>query len=82
MTETTEKVNNMTKNMELKKKVYGRLDELEAMMKAQEHLHNPTKVVNHIATITKFWSVLEEQDREYIDGCRFAIESNLTWDQK
>ena len=70
----------MTQN--IRKKINERLIQLEEMMKAQQHLENPVKVVEHIGSITKFWSALAEQDREYIDGCRFAIESGLTWDQK
>ena len=55
------------------------MDELQAMMEKNFHLEDPVAVEEHIESVTKFWSVLSEQDRDYIHGCRFAIESEMEW---
>lgn len=55
------------------------MNELECMMMRQEHLSDPEKVDDHIYTISKFWRVLSEEDRDYIHGCRYAIEEKIEW---
>jgi len=36
-------------------------------------------VEEHIQTITKFWSVLNDEDKDYIHGARYAIEEKMEW---
>ena len=57
------------------------MDELEHMMDSNLHLDDPDKVTNHISSISKFWSVLSEEDRDYIEGARYALEEKAVWNE-
>ena len=58
------------------------MDELQAMMENNFHLENPTAVSMHLESVSKFWSVLSEEDRDYIHGCQYAIEEKVEWNVK
>ena len=60
-------------------KIDDRMDQLQDMMESQEHIKNPYKVLNHIASVSKFWSVLSEEDKDYIESARYATEGNMEW---
>lgn len=63
----------------LKSKINNRLDDLEKLMGDQKHLTNPDIVVECIDSITKFWSVLNDEDKDYIECARFALENKSEW---
>lgn len=65
--------------MSLKGKINQRMDILQGWMEDDYHLKRPEVVEEHIQTVTKFWSILSEEDRDYIEGCRFAIEQKRSW---
>ena len=60
-------------------KIHERMDQLQAMMESNQHLSNPVAVEDHIRTVTKFWSVLDEGDQDYIECARYAIEEKRAW---
>ena len=57
------------------------MDILQAWMEEDYHLKRPQVVYDHTLTISKFWSVLSEEDKEYIQCAQDAIEtkSNISW---
>ena len=55
------------------------MDTLQKKMEANAHLKHPKDVEEHIQTVSKFWPALSEEDRDYIDGCRHAIEEQISW---
>ena len=55
------------------------MDILQGWMEKNYHLKRPEVVEEHIQTITKFWSIMSEEDKDYIHGCRYAIEENTEW---
>lgn len=63
----------------VREKIHERMDQLQAMMESNQHLTDPTSVEDHIRTITKFWSVLSEEDQDYIEFARYAIETGHEW---
>jgi len=66
---------------DLRKKINQRMEILQAWMEVDYHLRNPAVVYDHTLTISKFWSVLSEEDREYIQCAQSAIEdkSTISW---
>jgi hypothetical protein len=56
-----------------------RMDILQNWMESNYHLTRPEVVTEHIETIAKFWSVLSEEDREYIQCAQHAIEEKTEW---
>jgi hypothetical protein len=39
----------------------------------------PDKVLEIIASITKFWTVLGDEDRDYLNAAKFALEEQRPW---
>ena len=69
-------------NNPLEIKIKQRMDILQDWMEENYHLKRPEVVLEHIQTVSKFWSILQEEDMDYIEGCRFAIENKSDWKTK
>ena len=64
---------------ELRDKITIRMDHLQALMESNSHLNRRDYVLEVIASVSKFWSVLSEEDQDYIHGARYVIDENLEW---
>lgn len=64
---------------DLRNKINKRLDNLEMLMGNQKHLSNPDTVTECIESITKFWSMLKDEDKDYIECAKFALETKSEW---
>jgi hypothetical protein len=64
---------------ELRNTINKRMDILQTWMESNYHLTRPEVVLEHIETVSKFWSALSEEDREYIQCARYAIEEKMEW---
>ena len=56
-----------------------RLDELQELLDNQIHLKDPERVSDCIDSISKFWSVLEEDQKDYIQCATYAVEKQIEW---
>lgn len=65
--------------VDIYEKVNSRMTQLEHFMESNYHLEDPDKVEAIIDSISKFWSVLSEEDKDYIQAARYAIEDKLKW---
>lgn len=67
--------------MNLRTKINQRMDILQDWMEQDYHLARPEVVYEHSLTISKFWPVLSEEDKDYIQGVQFAIDTNsqISW---
>jgi hypothetical protein len=63
----------------IRQRIEERLNLLESMLTAQEHITNPDDVLETIATVSKFYSVLSEEQREFIQAARWAVEEGKDW---
>lgn len=61
-------------------KVVKRLDEIERMVKQQIHLTNPEKVVDLLSEVDKFFTVLTEDEKDFIGAVSFATRTKTRWD--
>lgn len=66
--------------MGVRDKIKVRMDELQAMMESNKHLERQFEVDNKISSVTKFWSVLNDEDKDYIHACRHALEYQMKWE--
>lgn len=66
----------------LKEKINDRMNALQHWMESNYHLKNPDEVYELTTQISKFWSVLSEEDKDYIQVAQTAIEEQLIWKAK
>lgn len=65
---------------QIRHKVIQRLDEIERMVKQQIHLTNPEKVVDLLSEVDKFFTVLTEDEKDFIGAVSFATRTKTRWD--
>ena len=65
--------------MSLKDKIKSRMDHLQDLMEGQAHIDRPEYTQDVIDSVSKFWSVLNEEDKDYIHCARDAIENRTQW---
>jgi hypothetical protein len=63
----------------LREKIEQRMISLAHWLESGYHLKNPEEVENLIDSVSKFWSVLNEDDKEYIQAARYALENQKDW---
>ena len=64
---------------EFKKLIDERFSVLQGLLDKQIHLSDPETVAEAMNGITKFYSQLSEEDREFIQGVRIAIKDKINW---
>lgn len=55
------------------------MDQLQDWMESNYHIKHPEEVDDFTYTISKFWSILTEEEKDYIHGARYAIENKMEW---
>jgi len=55
------------------------MDTLQNWMENNYHLKNPTEVYALTLSVSKFWSVLSEEDKEYIQCAQDSINEGWEW---
>ena len=65
--------------MGLRQKIESRMIKLQNWLESNHHLINKEEVYELTLNISKFWSVLSEEDREYIQAAQYAIDRGIEW---
>jgi len=55
------------------------MDHLQELMEGQAHIDRPEYVNDVIESVSKFWSVLSDEDKDYIHCARDALENKTDW---
>ena len=66
----------------IRQKIRDRLNALEAAMFEQKHLGSPEDqqaVLDLIDSISKFWSVLDDGDRDFLNAVRMVVSQKSNW---
>lgn len=64
---------------DLKERIQHRLDQIEMLMYQDYHLKNPDEVMLQTLNVSKFWSILSEEDRDFVQGVQSSIEEGWSW---
>jgi hypothetical protein len=64
---------------DLKEKINNFMNTLQKNMENDVHINNQYAVQEVINNVSKFWSILSEEDREYIQAAQHAIDENISW---
>ena len=65
--------------MKLREKIELRMQILQQMMDRNMHIHDSKTVEDYLDRVTYCWAILSEEDRDYIQGCLFALEEQQLW---
>ena len=49
-------------------------------MEANIHLDDPEQVEDVIASVSKFWPFVSEEDRDYLQVAAHVVEDQIRWD--
>ena len=49
------------------------------LMYKNYHLKNPDEIYNQTLHVSKFWPILSEEDRDFIQGVQDSIEHGWEW---
>ena len=67
------------KERTIRQKIEQRMDDLENSLKMQTHLKEPTAIGDLIESISKFYSILTEDQREFVQCARLAVLEQRHW---
>ena len=62
-----------------KQKITEQFDEIEEMMNKQLHLTDPQSVEEKLYSVDYKWHFISEEDRDFYQGCRYALDNGLKW---
>ncbi len=65
--------------MTLSIKIKKRMDQLQNWMETNYHINNSKEVYELTKNISKFWSILSEEDKDYIQAAQDAIQNKIEW---
>jgi len=68
--------------MNIKEKIQAALDSLDMKMKSQAHLKEERfeSVMEDVDFLTKCFSALSDDDREFLGAAKFAIKAQMRWE--
>ena len=55
------------------------MDHLQKCMEGQAHIDRPEYVNDVIESVSKFWTVLSDEDKDYIHCAKDALENKTDW---
>ena len=67
---------------QVRQKIKNNFDALESAMNAQRHLDEDSlgEVLKLIEACSKYWRVLDDEHRDFLNAVRFAIEEGKRWE--
>lgn len=68
--------------MKVRMKIQTRLDTLETQLKAGQHLRSAEGVIavlTSIESVSKFWRVMTDEERDFLNAAKVAIEDGCSW---
>lgn len=60
-------------------KINDRMNAIQHWMESNYHLKNPEVVIEVIDSVTKFWSIMSDEDKDYIQCAQIIIEEQREW---
>ena len=55
------------------------MDQLQNWMETNYHINNSKEVYELTKNISKFWSILSEEDKDYVQAAQDAIQNKIEW---
>lgn len=65
--------------MSVKELIDTKLNRLERSLLNQEHLKNPAEFLGQLASLSKYFHLMSEDDRDYLHCAKEAFEEQVEW---
>ena len=59
--------------------VNEKLNELEHVRLNQDHLNNPIEFITQLASLSKYFHLMSDEDRDYVNCAKEALEDQIEW---
>ena len=63
-------------------KIESKLDRLEELMKLQAHLKSVDLVNDQLNSLGMYRAHMNDEQADFVDGCRFAKDEQIKWKVK
>ena len=64
---------------QIHQRIEDRLDILQNFMEEGKHLTEENLVKEALANLGKYRSYMNDEQSDYVDGCRFALDEQMEW---
>lgn len=66
----------------IREKIKSNFDALEKVMHQQKHLEEDSivEMLILIDACSKYWRVLDDEDRDFLNAVRYAVEEQKRWE--
>ena len=65
--------------MSLNERIDQRMNALQHWMETNYHIDHVDEVMALTLSVSKFWSIMNEEDKEYVQFAQDAIENKTPW---
>ncbi len=65
--------------MSLNERIDARMNALQHWMETNYHMEHADEVYELTLSISKFWSIMNEADKDYVQTAQDAIKSKTMW---
>ena len=59
--------------------INDKLNHLEQSLLNQDHLNNPIEFLTQLASLSKYFHLMSDEDRDYIHCAKTALEDQIEW---
>ena len=58
------------------------LDDVESLLTDNCHLDNPQRFIELIDKVSIYWTLLSEEERDFLHGAMFVVTEGIPWESK
>ncbi len=65
--------------MTIQDTINDKLNQLEQSLLNQDHLNNPIEFLIQLVSLSKYFHLMSDEDRDYVNCAKEALEDQIEW---
>ena len=65
--------------MTIQDTINDKLNQLEQSLLNQDHLNNPIEFLIQLVSLSKYFHLMSDEDRDYVNCAKTALEDQIEW---
>ena len=65
--------------MTIQDTINNKLNQLEQSLLNQDHLNNPIEFLIQLVSLSKYFHLMSDEDRDYVNCAKEALEDQIEW---